>query len=135
MTPHQVKLVQDSFAKVAPIADQAASLFYGRLFDIAPDVRSLFKGDMAEQGRKLMATLATAVNSLGRLDELGPALADLGRRHADYGVLEAHYPAVGAALIWTLQRGLGDAFTEEVREAWVSVYNAIGDRMKAACAS
>ncbi len=135
MTPLQVKLVQESFAEIAPIADQAGSLFYGRLFDIAPEARSLFNGDMAEQGRKLMATLATAVNSLGRIDDLEPALADLGRRHGGYGVLASHYPAFGAALIWTLQRGLGDAFTEEIRDAWISVYRAVSDRMTAACAT
>jgi nitric oxide dioxygenase len=135
MTPQQVKLIQDSFAKVAPIADAAASLFYGRLFEIAPEVRPMFKGDIAEQGRKLMATLALAVNSLEKFDQLKPALTGLAQRHVSYGVRDEHYAPVGAALIWTLQQGLGESFTDETREAWLRAYTAIAETMKAGAAS
>jgi nitric oxide dioxygenase len=134
MTPSQVKLIQDSFAEVAPIAEQAAALFYGRLFEIAPQVRPLFKSDMTEQGRKLMATLGVAVNSLENFGELKPVLESLARRHADYGVRDEHYAPVGDALIWTLEKGLGDKFTPDTRDAWARAYGAIADTMKAAAA-
>jgi nitric oxide dioxygenase len=134
MTPQDIKLIQDSFAKVAPIADQAAALFYGRLFEIAPEVRSLFKADISEQGKKLMATLGVAVASLEKFDALKPVLEDLARRHVAYGVSDDHYAPVGAALIWTLQQGLGESFTDATRDAWLVAYTAIVDTMKAATA-
>lgn len=132
MTPQQVLLVKSSFAKVAPIAPQAAELFYGRLFEIAPDVKPLFKGDMAEQGRKLMQVIGMAVGSLDRLPELVPVVQDLGARHAGYGVKDEHYGKVAEALLWTLEKGLGDAFTSEVKDAWVTVYTILADTMKQA---
>src|SRR5690242_16747846 len=106
MTPTQITLVQDSFAKVAPICEQAAALFYGRLFEIAPEVKPMFKGDMKEQGRKLMTTLAVVVNGLGNLTSILPAASVLAKRHVAYGVTAGHYATVGAALLWTLERGL-----------------------------
>lgn len=132
MTPEQITLVKDSFAKVAPIARQAAGLFYGRLFEIAPEVKPLFKGDIEEQGRKLMQVIATAVGALDRLDTIVPTVQDLGRRHVTYGVTEAHYDKVAEALLWTLEKGLGDAFTPAVREAWTITYTVLADTMKAA---
>jgi hemoglobin-like flavoprotein len=132
MTPQQVKLIKESFAKVAPISEQAAGLFYGRLFEIAPEVRPLFKGDITEQGRKLMATIGFAVASLDKLPELVPVVQDLGRRHAGYGVRDEHYDIVAQALLWTLDKGLGSAFTSEVKEAWVAVYSVLADTMKQA---
>jgi nitric oxide dioxygenase len=134
MTPQDIKLIQDSFAKVAPIADQAAALFYGRLFEIAPEVRPLFNADISEQGKKLMATLGVAVASLEKFDALKPVLEDLARRHVAYGVRDDHYAPVGAALIWTLQQGLGESFTDPTRDAWLAAYTAIADTMKAATA-
>ncbi|MEP9349038.1 globin family protein [Xanthobacter sp. KR7-225] len=122
MTPSQVDLVQSSFGQVAPIADQAAALFYGRLFEIAPQVKELFKADMAGQGRKLMGTLAVAVAGLSDLETILPAVEGLARRHVAYGVEAAHYKPVGEALIWTLEQGLGDAFTPAVKAAWLSAY-------------
>jgi hemoglobin-like flavoprotein len=107
MTPEQIAQVQQSFAKVAPIADEAAALFYSRLFEIAPELRPLFRGDMAEQCRKLMATLAIVVHGLTRLDAILPAASALAKRHVGYGVKADHYAPVGAALLWTLERGLG----------------------------
>ena len=135
MTPEQIKLVKDSFALVAPIAPQAAALFYGRLFEIAPEVRPLFKGDIEEQGRKLMQVIATAVGALDRLDTIVPTVQDLGRRHATYGVSDAHYDKVAEALLWTLGQGLGDGFTPAVREAWTVTYTILADTMKAAAKS
>ena len=132
MTPQQVQLIKQSFAKVAPIAGQAADLFYGRLFEIAPQVRPLFKGDITAQGQKLMSTIALAVGSLDRLSELVPIVQDLGRRHAGYGVKDEHYDSVGQALLWTLDKGLGADFTPEVKEAWTAVYMVLSDTMKGA---
>src|SRR5271156_6230651 len=118
MTPDQVKAVQESFKKVAPISEQAAALFYGRLFEIAPAVKPLFRGDMGEQGRKLMATLAVVVNGLTNLEAVLPAASALAKRHVDFGVKAADYAPVGAALLWTLERGLGAQWTPEVKAAW-----------------
>src|SRR5258708_8314162 len=122
MTPRQIKLVQTSFAKVAPIAATAADLFYGGLFEIAPEVRAMFADDLSDQKKKLMAILGTAVAGLSHLDTLVPAVQALGRRHAGYGVTAAQYTPVGAALLWTLQQGLGEAFTPEVKDAWATAY-------------
>lgn len=129
MTPSQVELVQSSFAKVAPIADTAARLFYGRLFEIAPEVRPLFRSDISEQGRKLMSTLAVVVNGLAKPETILPAAKALARRHTDYGVTAAHYAPVGAALIWTLEQGLGPDFTPEVKTAWVDAYTLLSGVM------
>ncbi len=123
MTPQQIDLVQTSFKKVVPIAGTAADLFYDRLFEIAPDVRPMFPQDMKEQKVKLMAMLGTAVTNLHRLDEILPAVKALGQRHKGYGVSDAHYAPVGAALLWTLEKGLGADFTAEVKAAWTETYN------------
>lgn len=132
MTPDQIALVRESFAKVAPIAPQAAELFYGRLFELDPRLRPLFKGDMQEQGRKLMAMIATAVANLDKLESVVPAVQDLGRRHAGYGVSHADYDTVAAALLWTLEKGLGDGFTPACREAWATMYGIVAGVMKKA---
>lgn len=134
MTPEQVLLIQASFAKVLPIADTAAALFYGRLFELDPSLRPLFQGDMREQGRKLMTMLRVVVNGLHRLDQLVPAVQELGRRHAAYGVADEHYDIVAAALLWTLRQGLGDDWTPNVEAAWVVAYTLLADTMKAAAA-
>lgn len=134
MTPEQKQLVQDSFAQVTPIADQAAALFYQRLFTLDPSLKSLFKGDMEEQGRKLMKMIGTAVNGLDDLDAIVPAVQDLGRRHIGYGVKDEHYDTVGSALLWTLDQGLGDDFTPETKQAWTEVYGILATTMKDAAA-
>ena len=134
MTPAEKSLVQTSFAKVAPIAEQAAALFYGRLFEMDPSLRPLFTGDLGEQGKKLMQMIGVAVKGLDTLDELVPAVKDLGRRHAGYGVTDAHYDTVAAALLWTLEKGLGNAFTPDVKKAWVAVYTLLATTMKSAAA-
>jgi hemoglobin-like flavoprotein len=132
MTPEQIADIQSSFAKVAPIAPAAAALFYDRLFTIAPEVKPLFKGDIAEQGNKLMATLAAVVNGLRTLDIVVPVAQALAVRHVAYGVKPEHYAPVGAALIWTLEQGLKADFTPKVREAWVAAYNTLSSAMIAA---
>lgn len=122
MTPHQITLVQSSWELVKPISEQAATLFYGRLFELDPSLRSLFKGDMSEQGKKLMQTLGVAVASLTKLETILPVVQDLGRRHVDYGVPDQSYQTVGQALLWTLEQGLGEAFTSDLKEAWTETY-------------
>jgi nitric oxide dioxygenase len=129
MTPAQVKSIQGSFAKVAPISEQAAALFYGRLFEIAPEVKPLFEGDMKEQGRKLMATLAVVVNGLSNLDAVLPAASALAKRHVAYGVTPDHYAPVGQALLWTLERGIGAGWTPELAAAWGAAYTTLAQFM------
>lgn len=132
MTPHQIDLVQTSFKKVVPIAAKAADLFYDRLFEIAPEVRPLFPADLSVQKQKLMAMLGTAVTNLHQLDTILPAVKALGQRHVSYGVTPAHYAPVGAALLWTLEMGLGPDFTPEVKTAWTDTYMALSGAMTAA---
>jgi hemoglobin-like flavoprotein len=130
LTPLQKHLVQSTWEQVVPIADQAAQLFYERLFTIDPELRPLFShGDLAEQRKKLMQMITVAVRGLDRLGELVPAVEALGRRHAGYHVRERDYDTVGAALLWTLEQGLGAAFTPEVREAWTLTYGALAGIM------
>lgn len=133
MTPEQKTLVQSTWELVLPIADQAAVLFYDRLFVLDPELRPLFsRGDMAEQRKKLMQMITVAVRGLDRLDELVPAVQALGQRHVAYHVRERDYATVGEALLWTLEQGLGAAFTSEVREAWTLTYVTLADVMRGA---
>ena len=132
LTAAQKTLVQDTFAIITPIADDAAALFYQRLFKLDPSLERMFRGDMKEQRKKLMQMLTAAVKGLDRLDQLVPVVEDLGRRHAGYGVEDKHYDTVGAALLWTLEKGLGDAFTPETKEAWATVYGILATTMKKA---
>ena len=129
MTPQQVTLIQQSFAKVAPISEQAAALFYGRLFEIAPQVKPLFRGDMKGQGLKLMATLAVVVNGLTNLETILPAASALAKKHVTYGVEAEHYAPVGAALLWTLERGLGADWTPDLAAAWTAAYTTLSGYM------
>src|SRR5437667_10282687 len=129
MTPDQVTLVQQSFSKVAPIADQAAVMFYDRLFEIAPQVSAMFPADMTEQRKKLMATLAVVVNGLTNLEAVLPAASALAKRHVAYGARPAHYPVVGGALLWTLEKGLGEAWTPDIAAAWTAAYGILSGYM------
>ena len=117
MTPEQIELVKDSWKKVEPISDTAANLFYSRLFEEDPSLKALFKGDIKEQGQKLMKMITVAVNGLDKLDTIVPAVQSLGKRHTGYGVKEQHYDTVGSSLIWTPEQGLGDAFDDATRGA------------------
>ena len=135
MTPREKTLVRESWALVAPIADTAAELFYGRLFEMDPDLGRLFAHtDMDTQRARLMQTLAVVVKGLDDLDKLVPAVQALGRRHAGYGVRDDHYATVADALLWTLKTGLGAAYTPEVEKAWVAAYSLLAAVMQAAAA-
>jgi hemoglobin-like flavoprotein len=132
LTPEQKRLVQESFEQLKPVAHAAGRLFYVRLFDLDPNLSYMFKNDLDEQSKKLMQLIALAVKGLDKPEELLPAVEALGRRHLSYGVQERHYATVGSALLWTLDKGLGAAFTPEVKEAWRTVYELLADTMKAA---
>lgn len=127
-------LVRQSFEVVLTIEEAAAALFYGRLFELDPSLKPMFKGNMKEQGKKLMSTLKVCVAGLDRLDQLLPAVQALGRRHVDYGVTDAHYDTVAAALLWTFEKGLGDLWTPECKAAWIEVYMLLAGVMKEAAA-
>lgn len=134
LTERKKLLVQSSFTKVAPIADKAAEIFYAKLFQMDPEVKPLFKGDMKEQGAKLMSMIATAVNGLDNLEAIVPAVQNLGKGHVAYGVKASHYDTVGGALLYTLETGLGNDFTPEVKDAWTEVYTVLATTMKDAAA-
>ena len=134
MTPQQIELVKKTWVMVVPIADKAAELFYGRLFELEPSYRQMFKNDMTEQGKKLMKTINIAVEALDDVEPLVPTLKQMGADHAGYGVVDRDYNVVGAALLWTLEQGLGEAFTDEVRNAWAAVYDVLAGTMKAGAA-
>ena len=129
ITHEQVTLVRNSWNQVIPIADQAAGLFYGRLFELDPSLKPMFKGDMTEQGEKLMRMIGIAVDNLDKLDEVVPAVQDLGVKHLGYGVKNSQYGTVGESLLWALGQGLGDAFTTDVMNAWTDVYTVLANTM------
>ena len=135
MTPEQITTVQDSFRKVMPISGTAADLFYDHLFEIAPEVRSLFPDDLVTQKKKFIVMLATAVNNLDQVGKIIPAIEELGRRHAAYGVVDKFYEPMGAALIWTLEQSLGTEFTPEVEAAWTETYQVLAGAMRVAAAA
>ena len=135
MNTQQITLVQQSFAKVLPIADTAAALFYERLFTLDPSVKHLFKGDLTQQGYKLMQAIGFVVKGLGRLETILPTVQSLGKRHQGYGVRTEHYDTVGAALLWTLEQGLGDGFTPEIKDSWTAAYTLLATVMQEAAAT
>ena len=131
MNASDIAIVQSTWEQVLPIADTAARLFYNKLFEMDPTLRVLFaQTDMAEQRKKLMQIITVAVRGLERLDELLPAIEAMGRRHSGYGVIDPHYTTVGAALLWTLEEGLGDAFTPQARSAWTQTYTTLAAVMQ-----
>ncbi|MEM7132374.1 MAG: globin family protein [Chloroflexota bacterium] len=129
LSSEQKQLVQQSFAQILPIAEQVSALFYDRLFQLDPDLRPLFQSDIEEQQKKFIETLEIAVQALNNLQVLVPVLQRLAIRHVDYGARNEHYDTVGNALIWALEQGLGDHFTEEVRDSWSAVYDLISSVM------
>ncbi len=135
MTPCQIDLVRTSFASVEPIADVAATIFYRRLFDLDASLRSLFPDDLAAQRKNLMQTLTMVVRGLDRLERIVPGVEALGRRHTGYGVRPEDFETVGAALLETLEEGLGAAFTTDVRDAWAAAYAILAGVMQAASAA
>lgn len=131
MTPDQKAIVKSTWSMVVPIADQAAAIFYAKLFELDPSVKPMFaNSDMSEQGKKLMQMITIAVNGLDNLEGLIGAVQQLGKRHVGYGVKAEHYDTVGAALLDTLGVGLGDAFTPEAKEAWTVTYTTLATVMK-----
>lgn len=130
MTPHQIDLVQKTFAQVKPIAAAAAEMFYARLFHLDPSLRSMFRNDMGKQGAMLMSMIGAAVNGLRNLEALAPVVRQLGARHVKYGVKTEHYATVGEALLWTLEQGLEEDFTREVHDAWASAYGLLSEVMQ-----
>ncbi len=130
MTPEQKKLVKESWAKVIPISETAAEMFYTRLFQDYPEVKPYFKGDMKEQGKKLMQMITLAVNSLDNLEPLLGPIKDLGKKHVTYGVKQEDYDKVGATLLWTLEQGLQNDFTAEVKDAWTLTYSTVAEAMQ-----
>ena len=134
MNRNQIALVQDSFEHVRPIAGVAAGLFYDRLFELDPSLRPMFRGDLGEQKIKLMSTLAFAVAGLNKPETILPAVRRLGERHGAYGARPEHYQTVGAALLWTLEQGLGEKYTPTVAEAWTAAYGLLSSTMQEAAA-
>jgi hemoglobin-like flavoprotein len=132
MTPKQITLVQSTWDSVLPIQQQAATIFYDKLFAADPSLRALFKSNLEEQKIKLMKMIGVAVNSLDRLEDIVPAVQDLGRRHVAYGVKPKDYSTVGVALLGTLEAGLGSAFTTDVKEAWAAAYGVLSQAMQEA---
>ena len=135
MTSHQIALVQRTFQIVQPILEPAAMLFYDRLFELDPSLRRLFRTPREEQALKLGQALTIVVKSIDRPDQIRGAVEALGHRHVAYGVRDEHYTTVGLALLWTLEQGLGDAFTPEVREAWSAAYGWLAFTMQRAAAA
>lgn len=135
MTPKQARIVQSSWKEVRSLDDAAAQLFYRRLFEMDSSLESMFPGDMREQRRKLMQVLDFAVNGLSHLERIVGAMRELGLRHAGYGVEAHHYDTVGAALLWTLERGLGAAFTPDMRVAWAAAYCVLASAMQGSAAA
>ena len=129
MEADQIALVQETFKLVVPIKETAAELFYNRLFELEPSTRDMFPDDVTEQGKKLMAALGTVVSGLTALETIVPTVQQLGISHVGYGVEDWHYDVVGQALIWTLEQGLGDAFTDDVRDAWLAAYTLLASVM------
>lgn len=134
MKSSQIDLVQSSFVQMALVAEDVASMFYWRLFTLDPELRAMFRGDMKEQGKKLMTMIGTVVGNLRNLEKIVPGVQALGARHAGYGVRDEHYETVATALLWTLEQGLGHAFTDEMRDAWAAAYTLLANVMKDAAA-
>ena len=129
MNPTQIELVQESFSKVAPISEAAAVIFYDRLFEVAPSVKAMFPADMTEQRKKLMMMLAAVVGGLKNLDSILPAASALAKRHVGYGAKPEHYPVVGGALLYTLEKGLGEDWTPELADAWTAAFGTLSGYM------
>jgi hemoglobin-like flavoprotein len=130
MDAQAVAMVQKSFEKVAPLGDTVTEIFYGELFAIDPSLRPMFKGDMREQRRMLMSALALVVRSLHAPQAILEPVKAMAKRHVAYGVEPVHYALVGNALLRTLEKGLGDDFTPELREAWTGAYGMLSGVMK-----
>lgn len=135
MNKTEIEVIRETWALVIPIADVAAELFYQRLFEIDPETKSLFAAtDMAEQNKNLIGALSLVVDKMDQLDTVIPVLQELGCNHVKYGVADRHYDSVGSALIWTLEQGLGEGFTDQARAAWTVAYALVSGPMRQAAA-
>ena len=135
MRPGTERVVRESWAQFEPVAVESAAFFYEKLFELDPEAERLFaKTDMVAQGHKVMRMFAQIVHNLGQPDTLVAEVADLGRRHVGYGVQDHQYDSVGIALLWTLERGLGPSFTDEVRDAWTEAYLLLSTVLRRASA-
>ena len=132
VTPRQIELVQSSFRSVLLVSESTAQLFYARLFAIEPELQQLFTGDMKQQAKLFMHALGAAVAWLNKFNSVVPSLEALAQRHLGYGVKPEHYAAMEEALLWALERALGEAFTDEVRSAWLELYARVAGPMKQA---
>jgi hemoglobin-like flavoprotein len=129
ITPEQVQQVQSSFTQLLPMAEAVGEMLYSRIFELAPEARALFKEDIRPQAKRTMAAVKVAVEGLDRLDDVAPFLIRLGARHVNYGVRPEHFTVVGEALLWTLEEGLGDSFTPELRDAWAAAWDVVAGAM------
>lgn len=129
MNARQIQLVKESWGYVIVKSDEAGQLFYSRLFEVAPGVKHMFKGDIKEQSRKLMSMVTLIVSKLDKLDTIVTDIKSLATRHGKYGAKKEHYAVVGECLIWTLEKGLGDRWKKETQEAWQAVYKVLADAM------
>jgi len=129
MTERQILLVKNSWSYVIVNADEAGQLFYKRLFEVAPEIKPMFKTDIKDQARKLMNMVTYIVTKLQKLDEIMAEVKSLAQRHGKYGVKPHYYQIVGSSLLWTLKEGLGDKWNTETEQAWTAVYTALADAM------
>jgi hemoglobin-like flavoprotein len=129
MTSKQIELVQNSWQHIVSNVSEAGEIFYSRLFEKNPQLRSMFSTDIKEQSRKLVAIISFAVKKLNNLSEVISDVQALGRRHGKYGVQPSHYVIVADSLLWTLEKGLGDKWNEEIREAWTKLYSTLAEIM------
>jgi hemoglobin-like flavoprotein len=129
LTAKEARLIRESFEQAARNPDETSARFYRRLFTLDPSLRGLFHGDMREQGRKLMSTLALIVDSIDQLEQLLPTIRELGIRHASYRVEERHYATVMDALLWTLAQSAGRSFTPPARAGWSKAYDLLAETM------
>jgi nitric oxide dioxygenase len=130
MTPEQITLVKSSWDLAKPRESELGVMFYTRLFDIAPETKALFGDDVHSQAMRLMQAISVVINSLDNLDRIFPQIEQLAERHVDYGVKPEHYAIVGEALIWTLHKGFGEDFTDELKEAWLLAYTTLSGAMQ-----
>ena len=129
ITPEQVRLVQASFTPLLPMAEAIGEMLYSRIFELAPEARDLFEDDIRPQVKRLMAAVKVAIDGLSRVDEVAPFLVRLGAQHARYDVRPEHFTVGGEALLWTLEQGLGDSFTAELRDAWAAAWDVVAGAM------
>ena len=130
MTSHQIVLIKGSWQAAATLGDAVGELFYGRLFEIAPEVKPMFSQiTIKEQSKKLLSMLSYVIHKLDSLQDILDEVAKLAQRHAHYGVRPEHYIVVGEALLWTLEKDLAEKWNDELKEAWTLCYMTLSGAM------